>query len=136
MKDIRFDFISNTIILSRSFYKEAQIYGSAENVKLSEIKRQNPDMKISVHNPERKGKSEYKGISYRYMRAFIAMMDKDNLHNFENTILIYQTLYDNNTTVFQNVRAWFLENYPYHNDMITSFVPQKKTKQKEISTAA
>ena len=124
MNNIRVDFITNTIIVTRRFYEAATVYGTEEYVKLQNVKAANPDMTISIRTVNRSHKpNEGKGLTYRYMRQFISIMDEENLHTFEMVILHYERYYTNKSTVYQEVKKWFLQTYPYHREMIVSHAP-------------
>lgn len=72
MRDITFDAITNTITISRSFYDASKEFGSEEQKQLTDIKKEYPHMTIAVKS-KRSGnrKSEFKGLTYDYMRRFI-----------------------------------------------------------------
>ena len=124
MKKIKIDFITNTIVVTRGFYEAATVYGTEEYAELQNVKAANPDMTISIRTVNRSHKSNCnKGLTYRYMRKFISIMDSENLSTFENTILYYEGLYMENAIVYQEVKNWFLATYPYHREMIVSHAP-------------
>ena len=124
MKNIKIDFITNTIIVTRGFYEAATEYGTEEYAELQNVKAANPDMTVSIRTVNRNHKpNSSKGLTYRYMRKFISIMDSKNLNAFEETILYYEGLYMENATVYQEVKAWFLETYPNHREMIVSKAP-------------
>ncbi|MCD7725326.1 MAG: hypothetical protein LUI12_07215 [Clostridiales bacterium] len=125
MQDIRVDFITNSIIITKSFADAASIPDSEECTRLQLIKKDNPTMKIVLRSTKAAGhKSACKGLTYKYMRKFISVMDKDNLINFEKALLYYEGFGYDNGTVYQYVKAWFLENYPYHKEMIVDAAPK------------
>ena len=125
MKNIKVDFITNTITITKRFYEESKEYGTEAYKVLKEVRKENPQMEVVINTTNRK--STLKGIDYRYMRRFVTEMDKDNLSVFESVIGHYENLYGNNSTkVFNAVRTWFLDNYPDHNDMIVESAPKRK----------
>lgn len=125
MKNIKVDFITNTITITKRFYEESKEYGTEAYNTLKAVRNDNPHMEVVISTTNRK--SALKGIDYRYMRRFIAVMDRDNLSVFESVIAHYEDLYGNNSTkVFNAVRTWFLDNYPDHNDMIVEAAPKRK----------
>lgn len=133
MNGMKIDFVSNTITITKAFREAANEFGSEEYVALSLVQQEHPNMKIvlrSVRTGNRK--SEYKGLTYRYMRKFISIMDKDNLSVFEKMILYYEDAYMENATVYQHVRDWFLKNYPNHKSLLIEAAPKAVT---EIETA-
>ena len=48
MKNIKIDYISNTIIVTKGFYESAQNYGTEEQVTMRELQKEFPEMKISI----------------------------------------------------------------------------------------
>lgn len=133
MNEMKVDFVSNTIIITKAFRDAANEFGSEEYVKLSRVQQEHPNMQIvlrSVRTGNRK--SDYKGLTYRYMRKFISIMDEKNLPVFEKTILFYENMYKENAKVYMNVRDWFLLNYPNHNKLLIEAAPKAVT---EIETA-
>lgn len=139
MNSIKIDFITNTIIVTRAFYKEAQEYGTEEYAMLQNAKAENPYMTISIRTVNKSGKSNSsKGLTYRYMRKFISIMDADNLKTFENTILYYEGLYIESAVVYQEVKNWFLSMYPHHRDMVVLKAPtaaESSSKSSVLSVA-
>lgn len=126
MKNIKVDFVTNTIIVTKGFYELAMDYTSDEHGYLQEVRAAHPKMKVSVREVHRRSRqNDSKGLTYRYMRKFISIMDEKNLATFEKTILYYEGLYVENAKVYQYVKEWFLENYPEHTDMIIGTAPKK-----------
>ena len=135
-RNIRFDFITNTITVSKGFYEEACKYGTDENAELRKVTEDYPNMRVAVRSVRSgSGRQETKGLTYKYMRKFIAIMDRNNLGTFEQTMLYYEMLYEESSQVYQHVKGWFLENYPRHKEMIVEAEPQRRT-QAEIEVAA
>lgn len=135
-RNIRFDFITNTITVSKGFYEEACKYGTDENAELRKVTEDYPNMRVAVRSVRSGSRQQdSKGLTYKYMRKFIAIMDRDNLDVFEKVILHYETHYEESSQVYQYVKGWFLENYPRHKEMIVEAEPQRKL-QAEIEAAA
>lgn len=70
------------------------------------------------------------------MRMFIATMDEENLVTFEKTIVHFEKHIESKTKVFNAVREWFLENYPYHAEMIVGTAPKRIVKAIPVETKA
>ena len=62
------------------------------------------------------------------MRKFISIMDSSNLITFEKTIEHYEDFCSESAEVYQNVKEWFLENYPHHREMVVDAAPQRGRK--------
>ena len=126
MQNITIDFLTNTLVVTRNFYEAAKQYGSEEYSELTRIMRENPTMSVSIRTINRtKTNNANKGLTYRYMRKFISIMDSKNLSTFEETILYYEGMYLDSTKVYQCVARWCLENYPNHKDCVTNTAPKR-----------
>lgn len=125
MENIVFDVMTNTITIPKYFYQASKEFGSEEQKILSDIQKQYPNMTIAVKTANRKNKkNDYKGLTYKYMRHFINVMDKGNLVNFEETIYYYERYGYDNVVVYKHVRDWFLEQYPLHAEMVVKAAPK------------
>lgn len=126
MKNIKVDFITNTITITKKFYEDSKEYGTEAYRTLKAVREENPQMEVVISSTNRK--SSLKGIDYRYMRRFVSVMDRENLSVFESVIAHFEDLYGNNSTkVFNEVRSWFLDNYPDHKEMVVESAPQRKS---------
>ncbi len=126
MNNIKFDFITNTITVTKGFYEEAMNYGTEEHETLARIQKEYPRMKIAMKS-NRRGKtaSDYKGLTYDYMRRFIRIMDKENIVTFDDVIAHYEDFGYTSGKLYQCVKDWFLLTYPRHKEMIVDATPQK-----------
>ena len=131
----KIDYSANAIVATKGFLEEAEIFGTEEYKILQSIRNDYPNMRVvtrSVRTGNRH--SDTKGITYKYMRKFIAVMDRENLITFEETILHFEEHSENKTKVFHQVREWFLENYPYHAEMIVDTAPKRIIKPIPLET--
>lgn len=141
MQNMKIDFITNTIIVTRAFYEEAQIIGTEEYTALKIVMIDNPNMRVSVRTRRSSGKkNESKGLTYDFMRRFIRIMDRENLLTFEDTIKLYDDLGYSSSKKYQCVKEWFLNSYPLYKDMIVGSEPKikkfKQNKTNEVAPAA
>ena len=122
---ISFDAITNTITITKSFYEASKEFGSEEQKMLADIQKEYPQMRIAVKST-RKGyrKSEYKGLTYDYMRRFIRIMDRENIVTFDDVIAHFEDFGYDSVKLYQCVRGWFLETYPNHKEMIVDTAPR------------
>ena len=81
MQGIKVDFITNTIIITKEFAALASDPTSEEYVTLNLLREENPKMKIATRSRKKtyKEKNPYKGLTYKFMRKFISVMDEENL---------------------------------------------------------
>ena len=123
--NIKFDFITNTIIVNKGFYLEACKLGTNEHNEFVQLQKDYPNMRITVRSVRTGNrKSETKGLTYKYMRRFIAIMDSKNLPTFDKVQLHYEMYEEDSATVYYHVKEWFLRTYPHHKDMIVEAEPQ------------
>lgn len=130
MQDIKVEFATNTIIVTKCFYEAATDPTTNEYAVLQNVIKENPKMTVTFRSVRKSNRSnDSKGLTYRYMRKFISIMDSANLATFESTMLYYESLYMENAAVYQCMKDWFLENYPHHKDMIVEAAPRKVFKK-------
>lgn len=126
MQEMKINHINNTIVVTRSFIEAASEYGTPEYTKLEAVKKDNPNMRVVVRSTKAAGcRSENKGLTYKYMRKFISVMDSENLITFEKTILHYESYGYESGTIYRYMKEWFLENYPEHKEMIAAAAPKR-----------
>ena len=125
MNNITFDAIANTITITKSFYAASKEFGSEEQKMLADIQKEYPNMRIAVKSTRTGNrKSEYKGLTYDYMRRFIRIMDRENIVTFDDVIAHYEDFGYESGKLYQCVKNWFLETYPNHRDMIVNTTPK------------
>lgn len=123
--NITYNAITNTITLTKSFYAASKEFGSEEQQTLAAIQKEYPHMKIAIKSTKTgHRKSEYKGLTYDYMRRFIRTMDKENLITFEEVIAHFEEFGYDSGKLYQCVKDWFLHTYPNHKDMIIDTTPK------------
>ena len=130
---IRLDFDKNLIILNSTFAKKARRIGSPEYNQLQEVHSEFSTFKVVQHQIKKKPDQEhYKGLTYDYMRAYIAeTVGKDNaadeereaagkeaLDVLESKILISKC--HSNTQRYPAIRKWFLATYPEVKEVFKS----------------
>ena len=134
MKNIKIDFATNTITVTKSFLEAAQTPYSEECITLHNLQTDFPNMRIVTRTTKcSHTDNPNKGLTYKYMRKFVSTMDKENISVFNDTIIYFEDKYESKSTVYKCVRNWFLENYPYHNELIVDNAPKRKPTVKSIS---
>lgn len=130
MQNIKIDFLTNTIIVTKAFLEAASEVGSEEYTTLRLARIDNPNMRVATRSNGNVGrKSDSKGLTYTYMRKFIRTMDRSNIIVFEDLIAHYEEFGYSGGKLFQCVKVWFLKNYPHHRDMIADTAPKKIEKE-------
>lgn len=141
MQNMKIDFITNTIIVTRAFLAEAQIVGTEEYAALKIALSDNPNMRVTVRTRRSSGKkNDSKGLTYDFMKRFIRIMDRENILTFEDIMEYYDNLGYSSSKKYQCVKEWFLDTYPYYKDMIVDSEPKvkrfKQNKTNEVAPAA
>ena len=123
--NVRFDFITNTIIINKGYYTEACKLGTDEHNEFIQLQKDYPNMRIALRKSRPSSrKSDTKGLTYKYMRRFVAIMDPKNLQTFDKVQLHYELYETDNIVIYHHVKDWFLKTYPNHKDMIVNAEPQ------------
>jgi hypothetical protein len=93
-------------------------------------------MKVVVKaTGKRKTKSEYKGLTYDFMRRFIRVLDIENIVNFELAKGHFEDIYDDSSVVYHCVKDWFLNKYPRYKEMVVDTVPSTTDEPNIIEVA-
>lgn len=130
---IRLDFDKNLIILNSTFAKKARRIGSPEYNQLQEVHSEFSTFKVVQHQIKKKPDQEhYKGLTYDYMRAYIAeTVGKDNAADEEREAAVKEALdvleskiliskCHSNTQRYPAIRKWFLATYPEVKEVFKS----------------
>lgn len=120
MQGIKVDFITNTIIITKEFAALASDPTSEEYVTLNLLREENPKMKIATRSRKKSSKERNpnKGLTYKFMRRFISVMDEKNLSEFSRKQAYFESFDMEGAEVYQNVKDWFIKQYPNYKDMI------------------
>ena len=125
MRDIKIDYVSNTIIVTKVFLEAASTPYSEESITLQNLQREFPNMRIATRNLQRRNiENPYKGLTYKFMRNYIKAMDEPNLCKFQEAVMHFETFTDNKTLVYTQVRDWFIAHYPDYRELIISTAPK------------
>ena len=130
---IRLDFDKNLIILNSTFAKKARRIGSPEYNQLQEVHSEFSTFKVVQRQIKKKPEREhYKGLTYDYMRAYIAeTVGKDNAADEEREAAVKEALdvleskiliskCHSNTQRYPAIRKWFLATYPEVKEVFKS----------------
>ena len=120
MQGIKVDFITNTIIITKEFAALASDPTSEEYVTLNLLREENPKMKIATRSRKKSSKERNpnKGLTYKFMRRFISVMDEKNLSEFSRKQAYFESFDMESAEVYQKVKGWFIKQYPNYKDMI------------------
>lgn len=122
MQGIKVDFITNTIIITKEFAALASDPTSEEYVTLNLLREENPKMKIATRSRKKSSKERNpnKGLTYKFMRRFISVMDEKNLSEFSRIQAYFEGFDMESTEVYQNVKDWFVKQYPDYKRLLVA----------------
>ena len=106
--------ITNTIIVTKSFYKAAGILNTPEYNTLMEICAQHPTYKIElrqIKKPEKK--NTYLHLNYKHIKEFITTIEKDEATRAERIAQLetVKALSKVQPGPYAYVKTWFLNTY-------------------------
>ena len=105
------DVNANTLIVTKAFHKKSEEYGTAECMKLIEIEKMFPTMKVEIYTPKRKSSP----ISYDMMELFIRIMpDAENNYTEYLRVKKMSVAYK---SPYKFVSDWFTKTFPYHTEI-------------------
>lgn len=118
MRNIKLNFKNERIIITKSFAKAAEKYGSEAYKELMAAKQDNPTFKVEVKKTKpNKKEDNMKGLTYEYMENYIREHDDE-----EGTIMKeFLTLTARSEEAkklnmkpesYQKVKTWFFDVYP------------------------
>lgn len=117
MKNIlKIDHVHCTIIMDRTFAKNAENTMSAEYAHLQSVRRDYPNYTVARRQIKKNPNKEcYKGLTYAYMEAYIASHEDDEnrklvLKEFAELRLIAQC--HSKAHRYPVIKQWFLDKYP------------------------
>lgn len=126
--ELRIDYNTNTLIMNCAFAKAAARVGSKEYEKLKNVRKENPEIKLSIRTIKRNPNKEcYRGLTYKYMESYIESHD-DDANSIMKKYKELRVLAECHSIRYPNIKAWFLNQFPE----IESFGRIKDTEQSEI----
>lgn len=107
MKNITNDWLNDTLVVSKSFYKKASVFGSAEYYELRQAMSENPGCTIAFKTIEKK---TYGGLTFGVMKAYI-----ESQPNSEKQLKVFeavQRIAELKGSKYPLTKKWFLKSYP------------------------
>ena len=108
------NFIEETIIITKRFYKAASVITNPEYKQLIDIRRDNPTFKVVLREIKKKvGKRSYRNLTYDNMRAFITAREQDEATRAARLAQVGRviTLSKVQAGPYAYVKVWFLDLY-------------------------
>ena len=113
-KEIRVNFETRTIEVSKSFSKKASVYGSKEYQALQSAKGENDGFSIKVLSGKKSNRITHKGLTYEVMRNYIRNHDSTGrmIELFENRLMGFTEEGLPCESTYGAMKVWFFEQYP------------------------
>ena len=124
MSNIIINNKNHSIEMNKAFSKAASVYGTPEYAELQNVRRDYPAYRI-VTVAKKGPKSEYKGLTFEYMKKYIASHDDENktiMAEFLDLRGESEVAKANGamSASYIEIKAWFFEQYPeiqkFHDD--------------------
>lgn len=101
-----------TIIMTKAFAKQANIYGTNEYKALVGMLRDFSGYKTAIKTISRStDKKSYKGLTYENMKTYIEMEDPNALDEFARVLKLSEV----QSGKYAYVKTWFLKKYPNYD---------------------
>ena len=102
---------SRTLVMDRTFAKNAAYVGAREYTLLQEARRDYPEYQVITRTIKKKANKEcYRGLTYEYMENYIAC--HDNAETLMKEYWEERLTSECHSVRYPNVKKWFLEKYP------------------------
>ena len=114
MKNYEINFENYTVTLSASFLRKASTLGSTEYHEMLQLRRDLPGFQFQKAEAEKKIASQYKNLTYKHMREYIAASSTDEV---EAKVMLDQMkkieiLSKVQANPYKYVHDWFIKQFP------------------------
>ncbi len=132
MKNVlKVDSAHARLVMDRTFAKKAETVGSDEYTMLQNARRDYPTYTVVRREIKRNtGKESYRGLTYRYMEAYIDA--HENADAFRKEYDELKFLAKCHSIRFPHIKAWFLRTFPE----VKAFGTDTKPDQAPLTLAA
>ena len=133
MNGIKVDFVNEKAVMTRAFAKKASDPKSMEYAQLMELKQNFPNIQILSHTIKKNpSKESYKGLTYEYMKKYIALHEEGDdydavMEEFNENLLLAEC--HSSKHRYPTIKAWFLKKYP----QVAEFGIEKEETKEEAS---
>ena len=107
---------ARTIEMTKKFEKAASRFGSDEYKMLQEARKDYPTYKVAVKTSTTKSKESFKGLTYEYMKKYIAAHDENKsiMAEFEMLRAISDEAEASlaEASSYGEIKKWFFEKFP------------------------
>ena len=109
-KNVSINLIDKTITVSKTFYKKASAYGTAEYNELRNAMMENPTFAVVIKTVEKKS---YNGLTFKRMESYIQTQpnSETNLKEFRAV----QRVAEAKGAKYPLTKKWFLASFPEYS---------------------
>ena len=113
---IRYDFLTNTLYVTKSYLDKAGIFGSPEYKEIKKYRDDNANMKIEVVK-RAAAKSDNRPVTAKYtdMEHFISQFPKEQRESLMERYNKVKALSKTHRSPYKFVLDWFLDYFPLYN---------------------
>lgn len=113
---IRFDFLTNTLFVTKAYLDKAGIFGSPEYKEIKKYRDDNPGMKIEVAK-RAAAKADNRPVTAKYadMEHFISQFPKEQRESLIERYKKVKALSKTHRSPYKFVLDWFLDYFPLYN---------------------
>ena len=113
---IRYDFLTNTLYVTKSYLDKAGIFGSPEYKEIKKYRDDNANMEIKVVK-RAAAKSDNRPVTVKYaeMEHFISQFPKEQCESLMERYNKVKALSKTHRSPYKFVLDWFLDYFPLYN---------------------
>lgn len=115
MKQYRYNCLTNTLTLSRSFVRQAENVESEEYKFVQRMREEIPGLDIVRQEKQVHRRSKYANLSVKAMKDYISCMRNSDERLAELDSVVSASRGQDHPIRY--TREWFLENYPGYNSI-------------------
>jgi len=113
---IRYDFLTNTLYVTKSYLDKAGIFGSPEYKEIKKYRDDNANMKIEVvKRAAAKSDNRPATVKYADMEHFIKQFPKEQRESLMERYNKVKALSKTHRSPYKFVLDWFLDYFPLYN---------------------
>lgn len=114
---IRYDFLTNTLYVSKAYLDAAGVFGSPEYKEIKKYRDDNANMKIEVVK-RTASKSENRPVTVKYadMEYFIRQFPQERQDGLMERYKKVKALSKTHRSPYKFVLDWFLDYFPLYNE--------------------
>ena len=117
MTNLSVNVKARKIEMSKTFAKNAYVYGTEEYNALQAVRRDYPDYQVKVKKSSAKQTDNHKGLTYEYMEAYIQKHDDEDGSKMEMFKMLRGTSEDAQAACagsasYDDIKNWFFSEFP------------------------